>query len=673
LSAFGHNSGTKRLAFGSWKSVIFTVIFLSVATSTVISHSAFAGREINSRLSYGNAGAYCGGSGTKGMVWLTNDGSDYYSERVIVDSNTVWASVEVHGAVNSCSTPPKNPAYPNIQTWAVWVMVDGGSAGRLTITNTEFYRGNIPRSAMYAWSSGQENNPAGRLSASLNLAGIAPCSSAVNQIATGSTTVGISRRLELRQYNAAYRPPPVVNTLGSGTEYVTVPVTRNCPLDYNLNPSITVSPAAASTGTSVQPAPLVNNSGATSSSAAQWQVTTFTIAPGRPVPGGGLDGSVPTTHYGNGATVISSGNQAFPRGNQPLSAPAQTIADLPVGTKVCFALSVQPVTQANGSWSHSAPACVTVAKSPKVDVLGGDLNVGHSSVTKSNIITSLSNKSGKFYGSWGEYGIVPTGVVTGMASGSGYVGGATTGDICTLSILTFTVGGSGGGCGVVGNYVQTALAPNVSASFPITVPAASAGPGNPASPAVLPGSSISLIGNSLSGEYQAQAGVTAIDLVGGGDIPKGRSIIINAPAATVTIRGDIKYTGQPLGSMSDIPQVVIIAKNIIIADSVTNVDAWLVATGTGTEGKVNTCGAGGVSETSDLVYTQCNQKLTVNGPVIANHLIMRRTAGSGTGAQSGDPAEVFNLRADAYIWASNYNLKSGRITTAVVTELPPRF
>lgn len=614
--------------------------------------------SVNSRLAGGNAGAYCAAHGNLafGMVWISNDGSNYYSETVSIGQFASSTYIQVRGALNTCSS-----SFRSAPADVYAINVSSGTSA-LGISGTQFYRGGVPQGvARYAWSS-----RGGYLDASLNVSGVAQCSAAGVPVSATLNVTVYRELMYVQSGNNLYRPP-------ISPESIDVKIVRDCPLDYTLTPSITTNPSAASPGTTVQPAPVINNTGSSASNGNQWQVTTFTIAPGRPVPGGGLDGSTPTAHYGNGATVISSGNQAFPRGNQPLSAPAQTIADLPVGTKVCFALSVQPVTQADGRWSHSAPACVTVAKSPKVDVLGGDLNVGHSSVTKSNIITSVSNKSGQFYGSWGEYGIVPTGVVTGMASGSGYVGGATTGDICQLSILTFTVGGSGGGCGVVGNYTQTTPAPNISASFIITVPAASAGPGNPASPAVLPSSSISLIGNNLSGEYQAQAGVTSIDLVGSGDIPKGRSIIINAPAATVTIRGDIKYTGQPLGSMSDIPQVVIIAKNIIIADNVTNVDAWLVATGTGTEGKVNTCGAGGVSETSDLVYTQCNQKLTVNGPVIANHLIMRRTAGSGTGAQSGDPAEVFNLRADAYIWASNYNLKSGRITTVVVTELPPRF
>ena len=118
---------------------------------------------------------------------------------------------------------------------------------------------------------------------------------------------------------------------------------------------------------------------------------------------------------------------------------------------------------------------------------------------------------------------------------------------------------------------------------------------------------------------------------------------------------------------------MIIAKNILIADNVSNVDAWLIATGSGTDGRINTCGAGGVNESTPLNANVCASELTVNGPVMAKHLIMRRTAGAGTGTTAGDPAEVFNLRADAYIWSTSYAPGTGRLPTVETTELPARF
>src|SRR5690606_33188762 len=100
---------------------------------------------------------------------------------------------------------------------------------------------------------------------------------------------------------------------------------------------------------------------------------------------------------------------------------------------------------------------------------------------------------------------------------------------------------------------------------------------------------------------------------------------------------------------------------------------WLVATGTGADGRINTCGAGGVNESTNPTALQCANPLRVNGPVITNHLILHRTAGAGAGTSAGDPAEIFNLRPDAYIWASNLPGSYNKARTVMTTELPPRF
>ena len=120
--------------------------------------------------------------------------------------------------------------------------------------------------------------------------------------------------------------------------------------------------------------------------------------------------------------------------------------------------------------------------------------------------------------------------------------------------------------------------------------------------------------------------------------------------------------------MREIPQLVIIARSIVINSAVTNVDSWLVAKKVGT--------VGGYIQTCQVVATSssgnCSARLTVNGPVVSDTLIMRRTAGAdrNTGA---DPAEVFNLRPDAYMWGVSQSGATGRIPTTAITELPPRF
>jgi hypothetical protein len=140
----------------------------------------------------------------------------------------------------------------------------------------------------------------------------------------------------------------------------------------------------------------------------------------------------------------------------------------------------------------------------------------------------------------------------------------------------------------------------------------------------------------------------------------------------VTIAGDITYTGvagDTFTATSQIPQVVIIARNINITGGAGRVDAWLLTSPSG--GAINTCSDRPVG--AALNSTVCSNLLTVNGPVVTDHLYLRRTAGSDSVAAAGAPAEVFNLRSDAYIWAYARASQSGKAQTVYSVELPPRF
>ena len=167
-------------------------------------------------------------------------------------------------------------------------------------------------------------------------------------------------------------------------------------------------------------------------------------------------------------------------------------------------------------------------------------------------------------------------------------------------------------------------------------------------------------------------GSGTINLSASEDMPAGKWVVINAPNATVRITSSLHYTSAALTSVQSIPQLIIIAQNIVIQDNVDTVDAWLLAKGTGANGTLTTCDAS-ITEPTQLTASVCSTKLTINGPVIANHVNLYRTAGSGTGTASGDPAEVFNLRPDAYMWASNFSGLESKARTVYQTELPPRF
>jgi hypothetical protein len=156
------------------------------------------------------------------------------------------------------------------------------------------------------------------------------------------------------------------------------------------------------------------------------------------------------------------------------------------------------------------------------------------------------------------------------------------------------------------------------------------------------------------------------------------------------------YSDVRTKAPSSLPQIIIFANNINIKENVTRIDAWLIA---GENGSINTCDSfvkGGKEDGSS--FRKCNKTLVINGPVYAGFIDLNRTAGAhhgwGTedsnnvlerslgdiGNESQDnekgsiaPAEIFNLRADTYIWAYN---QAQRYSEAVVTymrELAPRY
>ena len=168
---------------------------------------------------------------------------------------------------------------------------------------------------------------------------------------------------------------------------------------------------------------------------------------------------------------------------------------------------------------------------------------------------------------------------------------------------------------------------------------------------------------------------------------------------------------QPVDLYEDIqqiPQVIIIAKNIDITNTVTRIDAWLIA-----EDTINTCAYQNYSsfwrhnpdpnsgsytyinaagDNSSLSAKMCDKTLMINGPVFANKMILNRTAGAGTavanvvgsykdirtrlkvnGDYANQRAEIFNLRSDSYLWGYYQAQRSSIMTTVFSRELPTRY
>lgn len=443
------------------------------------------------------------------------------------------------------------------------------------------------------------------------------------------------------------------------------------PQNYTLTPHVdSVSPTAIEAGSKMTITSSVDNVGQINSQTTKWEITQINVNPGKQAPhennaganplapcqsGGGSaagdyfkDGNSTCKNVKKGSGVFNLG---APSPNLKPQANAIDIGDLPVGTRVCFTLSVQPHSNTDARWMHSPPVCTVVGKKPKVQIWGGDIAVRGKIETS----TTVKNVGGstRVFGSWVEYGAFSIGTNNRFASASGLNGQANNAQTAWSKQTFANVDESG--AAAFGNYTSAANfrpAPGVASYFGSLPNKQSAG-----------GASINLANLTFT------TGGTPIVRTAGNvtitrsDIPAGRSVVILA-TGTVTIADQITYTSATLNSIQDIPQVVIIANNINIRDNVKQVDAWLVASST-----INTC----YNFAGSLNSNKCNNTLAVNGPVITNKLVLNRTAGGDSGAQSGDPAERFNLRPDAYLWAQLQASGNNKAQTVYSTELPPRF
>ncbi len=466
-------------------------------------------------------------------------------------------------------------------------------------------------------------------------------------------------------YRIEARSVHVRNLFGVGLPAWTIFGDMDCA--YNLTPSVSVSTTALSPGGSVSG---INgnifNNGVTSNTATN-AVVRYVIP--RAVVGNPRSTGTTTTANNPGfgcqiANYVRAGNTNCRQlGNTPartypskvntpsFSTPfTDTLADtnLVPGDRVCYMKVVNRHNQtaAATSWRFSNSYCILVAKLPFAQVWGNDLRVGgrypgDMAVTGNAMIrTSLmrmGGASGRYYGSWTEYGVLAPGQITNMSSGSGLATGSTSNNQAQWSGLTFARG---------------ALDPQCAAT---TFGCFTDGPGMGTLPDVNDGV-----------DRGAFVGVPRTDgttLISATPNYTGSRIWRNT-GGNIEITDNITARPGPYSNERDIPQRIIIANNINIRSNVTRIDAWLIATGT-----INTCS----NVAGNPTITTCNQPLTINGPTIARSLLMRRTAGADSAASATTPAERFNLRSDTYIWAYNQAKRSGTYHTTYIRELAPRY
>ena len=378
----------------------------------------------------------------------------------------------------------------------------------------------------------------------------------------------------------------------------------------------------------------------------------------------------------------------------------------------------------------SAASCVTIAKKPNFQVLGGGF------YTNGTIKTALSEKAvggglgaypsaeTRSYGSWDEFGVLAAGKVLGFGSGAamgyeeGYNFNLPRGGIMN-AYYTF-----------IGPTGPNSVVSGISNISHMTIANDKNGPGNSGISRI--GSAVlarlkarfrdtiirnssntitSLTSNETSAKnylglsqlyHQGDTSLSAMNSTanfyqfdrGGNLIARSNTTgekLMNTFAmfvdGTLTIDRNINIAHETYNAVDDFPQVLIFAKKINITSNVTNIDAWLILDEDYGDNQIDTC--------SDNHYPNalsCNETLTITGPVFARKLILNRTAGSHTGGgragthplQTGPtgtyyaegsihPAEVFTLRADAYFWAYRQSLSGGQAYMVYSREIAPRY
>ena len=363
----------------------------------------------------------------------------------------------------------------------------------------------------------------------------------------------------------------------------------------------------------------------------------------------------------------------------------------------------------------SAASCVTIAKKPNFQILGGGI------YTNGSIITSVSNKAvggglgaypsaaTKLFGSWTEFSALAAGKVNGFGTGAiqGYEenynfnlpnGGAdSASNQIALSPLTISNDNKSGESNIT--RIGSAVLARLKARFRDTIARNSSNtiysltPDKTSAKNYLGLSQLYHQGDTSLSAMNSTANFYQFDHAGnliarsnttGEKLMNTLAMFVDG---TLTIDRNITIAQETYNAVDDFPQVLIFAKKINITSNVTNIDAWLILDEDYGDNQIDTC--------SDNHYPNalsCNETLTITGPVFARKLVLNRTAGSHTGGgragthplQTGPtgtyyaegsihPAEVFTLRADAYFWAYRQSLSGGQAYMVYSREIAPRY
>ena len=390
-----------------------------------------------------------------------------------------------------------------------------------------------------------------------------------------------------------------------------------------------------------------------------------------------------------------------------------TVPDLDAGTQVCVAAAVYPSTSGSDAnlnpkgddkWNISKAKCFAVYKKPSLQVWGGNVfsagKIDTPVAVKKHIFKNngyddyniLSKGAGRIFGSFGEISVISLGSVSGFSSGAatgyagynerdhvmiprqsfpanmlnvlinqklpiesfgGYVGGSDS-DFCERSRLTFAnTGCNNGGTTGLGGSGQSSASANRSSLIATFVNMNDEERARKNVTVETPGGDY-----TISGEVLLAKG-------NGEEETPGETKVIYAQKGDVTIDTNILYDDSGYYKLSDVPKLVIYAKNIWINCGVTRIDAVLIA-----ENTVDTC----ADLDGDSMSRKSSNQLVINGTIITDKLEARRTYGAAAGGNSIVPAEIVNYDTTLYLWGSNQAdvTETGKLDVTYSREIAPK-
>jgi len=432
---------------------------------------------------------------------------------------------------------------------------------------------------------------------------------------------------------------------------------------------------------------------------------------------------------------------------------------LDVGDKICSYLVINPWSVVNDTVATTDSAsnikCYTIAKAPQIQLRGGDSWSGGTSTVNTstgatNLADFMSNNTASgtvsktacpaqsgftpvscgftgsasgnlLRGSWSQYGLLTNGQLTGFGSGgmtpfsnSGAADGNDT--FAPANAKGFGMGTFY--CSLAFANQDSSLNTNFLKTLATGDCAASAtnnhlGSFNathtvswPRSSAAAAGTAQSLTTSNLSGlstdysVYTMASGGTISSTASPVAVPLSVNAAIYIPG-NVTIAGNLTYApgtgaGGSYTSLSQVPNLTIIADNIYVSSTVTEIDATLVA-----KQALYTCDSNasstGATIPDDISETgACSQQLAINGAVVSQTTpYLQRTYGGEKSNQAAgattttpdangnptDPAaqnsEVFNYGPNSWLvpyWdATQSALSNGDWTVTNQIELPARY